>query len=93
MGKSQDQIKKAVEAGYWHLSRYNPNAEKKFTLDSKEPKASFREFIMGEVRYASLQQDFPQVAESLFEQTEREAKERYETYKTMAELGQQPVKA
>ena len=93
MGKSQEQIKKAVEAGYWHLYRYNPNADKKFTLDSKEPKASFREFIMGEVRYASLLQDFPAVAETLFVQTELEAKERYETYKTMAELGQQPVKA
>jgi len=93
MGKSQEQIKKAVEAGYWHLYRYNPNAEKKFTLDSKEPKASFREFIMGEVRYASLIQDFPAVAETLFEQTEKEAKARYEAYKAMAELGQQSVKA
>jgi pyruvate-ferredoxin/flavodoxin oxidoreductase len=93
MGKSQEQIKKAVEAGYWHLYRYNPDAEKKFTLDSKEPKASFREFIMGEVRYASLLQDFPAVAETLFDRTEKEAKERYETYKTMAELGQQPAKA
>ena len=93
MGKSQEQIKKAVEAGYWHLYRFNPDADKKFTLDSKEPKASFREFIMGETRYASLLQDFPAVAEALFEQTEQEAKERYEAYKTMAELGQQPVKA
>jgi len=82
-----------VEAGYWHLYRYNPNAEKKFTLDSKEPKASFREFIMGEVRYASLLQDFPGVAEALFEQTEKEAKERYEAYKIMAEHGQQAAKA
>jgi len=93
MGKSQEQIKKAVEAGYWHLYRYNPNADKKFMLDSKEPKANFREFIMGEVRYASLLQDFPTVAETLFEQTEKEAKERYEAYKAMAELGQQAVKA
>ena len=93
MGKSQDQVKKAVESGYWHLYRYNPNAEKKFSLDSKEPKASFREFIMGEVRYASLLQDFPDVAETLFEQTEKEAKERYEAYKALAELGQQAVKA
>ncbi len=89
MGKSQDQEKKAVEAGYWHLYRYNPllkeEGKNPFILDSKEPKASFREFLNSEVRYTSLAKTFPEIAEELFEQAEKDAKERYETYKKMAE--------
>jgi pyruvate-ferredoxin/flavodoxin oxidoreductase len=90
MGKSQEQIKKAVEAGYWHLYRYNPSVTEEgknpFTLDSKEPKGSFRDFLMSEVRYASLKRDFPDIAESLFAQSEKEAKLRYEAYKALANL-------
>ncbi len=89
MGKTQDQAKRAVEAGYWHLYRYNPTlkAEGKnpFILDSKEPTESFRDFLMSEVRYTSLQKTFPEVADELFEKAERDAKERYETYKKLAE--------
>ncbi|MGL6173146.1 MAG: pyruvate:ferredoxin (flavodoxin) oxidoreductase [Cellulosilyticaceae bacterium] len=88
MGRSMANITKAVESGYWHLYRYNPllKAEGKnpFILDSKEPKGSFREFIMGQVRYAALAQQFPEQAEMLFEQAEAHAKERYETYKKLA---------
>lgn len=89
MGSSQLEEKRAVEAGYWHLYRYNPalKAEGKnpFILDSKEPTASFRDFIMGEVRYSSLTRTFPERAEKLFELAEKSAKERYETYKKLAE--------
>lgn len=89
MGKTQDQAKRAVEAGYWHLYRFNPELKKEgknpFTLDSKEPKAPFREFLMSEVRYASLSKSFPEVAEALFEKSEEDAKERYEGYKKLAQ--------
>ena len=89
MGKTQEQSKKAVEAGYWHLYRYNPELAEKgenpFILDSKEPTESFRDFIMGEVRYTSLQKAFPEVAEELFAKAEKDAKEQYETYKKLAD--------
>jgi len=89
MGCSQLEAKRAVEAGYWHLYRYNPllKAEGKnpFILDSKEPTASFRDFLMGEVRYSSLTRTFPDRAEKLFEEAEKHAKERYEIYKKLSE--------
>lgn len=88
MGKTQQNTKDAVAAGYWHLYRYNPQlkAEGKnpFILDSKEPTESFRDFIMNQVRYSSLVKTFPDIAEELFEQTEQNARERYEKYKAMA---------
>ncbi|MBR1418398.1 MAG: pyruvate:ferredoxin (flavodoxin) oxidoreductase [Synergistaceae bacterium] len=97
MGKTQEQAKKAVAAGYWHLYRFNPELAKEgknpFTLDSKAPTADYKEFLMGEVRYSSLKLGFPEIADQLFDQAEREAKERYETYKQLAEAGAQPVKA
>jgi len=90
MGKTQEQTKRAVEAGYWHLWRYNPTLKEEgknpFILDSKEPTADFKEFLMGEVRYTSLMNSFPEIAEELFEKAEKDAKERYETYKRMAEM-------
>ncbi len=90
MGKTITREKQAVDAGYWHLYRFNPElkAEGKnpFTLDSKEPTASFRDFLMGEVRYTSLTQTFPEIAEELFVKAEADAKERYEGYKKMAEM-------
>ncbi|SES96188.1 pyruvate-ferredoxin/flavodoxin oxidoreductase [Natronincola peptidivorans] len=89
MGKTQEQSKKAVEAGYWHLYRYNPELKKEgknpFVLDSKEPKTPFRDFLMSEVRYASLLKTFPEVAEALFAKSEEDAKERYENYKKLAQ--------
>jgi pyruvate-ferredoxin/flavodoxin oxidoreductase len=88
MGRSMANIKKAVASGYWHLYRYNPMLKQEgknpFILDSKEPTESFREFIMGQVRYSSLAKAFPEVAEQLFEQAERIAKEKYAIYKQMA---------
>ncbi|MGI6144710.1 MAG: pyruvate:ferredoxin (flavodoxin) oxidoreductase [Peptococcia bacterium] len=85
---SQLEQKKAVEAGYWHLYRYNPMLKKEnknpFILDSKEPKGSFQDFILGEVRYSSLLKSFPDEAKKLFEQAEKDAKERYEFYKNLS---------
>jgi pyruvate-ferredoxin/flavodoxin oxidoreductase len=90
MGKSQMEEKLAVDCGYWHLWRYNPALEAEgkngFELDSKEPDWSkFRDFIMSEVRYNSLQKTFPAHAEELFAATEKNARWRYEGYKKLAE--------
>lgn len=89
MGKAQENIKDAVEAGYWHLYRYNPELKKEgknpFTLDSKAPSTSFKDYILGQVRYSSLAQEFPDVADKLFEMSEENAHERYNNYKRMAD--------
>ena len=89
MANSQEEEKKAVECGYWNLYRYNPElkgSEKNpFTLDSKDPKSNFKDFLMGEVRYASLAKAFPEEAEKLFTKTEKDAEERLNTYKMFAE--------
>ena len=89
MSHSQLEEKRAVEAGYWPLYRYNPElaAEGKnpFTLDSKEPSASFRDFLLGEVRFASLKTEFPDQAEALYERAEKEARAKLEQYKRMAQ--------
>ena len=88
MSGAQNEIKRAVEAGYWHMYRFNPTLKEEgknpFTLDSKEPTASFRDFLLSEVRYSALQRTFPEVAEELFEQSEKNAKERLENYKRLA---------
>lgn len=88
MGRSMATIKKAVQAGYWHLYHYNPalreEGKNPFILDSKEPAESFRDFIMGQVRYSALEKAFPKQAEELFIRAEKQAKERYEIYKQMA---------
>ena len=90
MGQSQKEAKHAVEAGYWPLYRYNPNlaAEGKnpFILDSKPATSSYRDFIMGETRYSSLAQFFPEVADELFERAENEAREKYEYYKKLNDM-------
>ncbi|WP_312711628.1 pyruvate:ferredoxin (flavodoxin) oxidoreductase, partial [Proteiniclasticum ruminis] len=88
MGFSQEQTKRAVESGYWQLYRFNPllkeEGKNPFSLDSKEPTRSFREFIDSEVRYASLSKAFPDEAEALFAKTEKDAKERLDSYKRLA---------
>ncbi|MHB1041274.1 MAG: pyruvate:ferredoxin (flavodoxin) oxidoreductase [Eubacteriales bacterium] len=88
MDKSQAEMEKAVKSGYWHLYRFNPDLKKEgknpFVLDSKEPTASFQDFLLGEVRYASLKQLFPSEAERLFKKTEEDARERLATYKRLA---------
>ena len=90
MGKSQAEAKKAVEAGYWPLYRYNPDlaAQDKnpFHLDSKPATASYSEFIMGENRYAALKQQFPEVASELFVRAEQEAKDKYDYYKKLNDM-------
>jgi pyruvate-ferredoxin/flavodoxin oxidoreductase len=89
MGKAQENIKDAVESGYWQLYRFNPELKTEgknpFILDSKEATKSFREYILDQVRYSSLTKDFPDIAEDLFAAAEENAKERYETYKKLAE--------
>ena len=90
MGKTQENAKLAVECGYWHLYRFNPELEKEgknpFTLDSKEPTGSFREFLMGQVRYTSLLKEFPDRAEALFQKAEADAKDRLDGYKRRAAM-------
>lgn len=87
MATSITQARRAVEAGYWHLYHYNPEllekGKKPFILDSKEPVASFRKFILSEVRYASLLSTFPETAEELFQGAEKYAWERYKSYKRL----------
>ncbi|MBB6218817.1 pyruvate-ferredoxin/flavodoxin oxidoreductase [Anaerosolibacter carboniphilus] len=89
MGRTQANAKQAVEAGYWHLYRYNPMLKEEgknpFILDSKEPTTSFQDFLKGQVRYTSLISQFPEIAQELFDKAEKEAKERYENYKKMAQ--------
>ena len=88
MGNAQAEIKKAVQAGYWPLYRYNPDLAEQgknpMTLDSKDPTASYQEFLAGETRYASLAKMFPEAAEKLFKQSEEDAARRLDTYKKLA---------
>ena len=78
MSKAQTEEELAVKCGYWHCFRFNPAAEKKFTLDSKEPDmANYQDFLNGEVRYNSLQRQNPEKAERLFAKNQSEAKARY----------------
>jgi pyruvate-ferredoxin/flavodoxin oxidoreductase len=88
MGKSQDEIRLAVESGYWPLYRYNPvlkdEGKNPFILDSKAPTGSLKEFLAGEVRYASLQKSFPKEAERLTALLETQYAERYQKLQKMA---------
>ncbi|WP_234119530.1 pyruvate:ferredoxin (flavodoxin) oxidoreductase [Clostridium hydrogenum] len=88
MGCSQLEQKKAVDCGYWALYRFNPllkeEGKNPFSLDSKEPTGDFKEFLLGEVRYASLKKVFPDKADELYAKTEKDAKERLESYKRLA---------
>ncbi len=89
MGSTQVESKNAVEAGYWHLYRYNPMLEEEgknpFILDSKAPTKDFKEFLMGEVRYSSLVRTFPEQAEELFAAAAKNAEKKYQTYRRLAE--------
>ena len=90
MGSCQNEMKKAVTCGYWNLFRYNPAAKAEgkpaFTLDSKQPKPGYRDFIMGEARYSALTRSFPERAETLFKQAEEYANNRYERLSKLGEL-------
>ena len=88
MGNSIAEEKKAVETGYWHLWRYNPELAEEgknpFVLDSKEPTGNVKDFMMGENRYLMLQKGYPEMAEKLFEKAENDLAARYAVYKRMA---------
>ncbi|MEG2058446.1 MAG: pyruvate:ferredoxin (flavodoxin) oxidoreductase [Lachnospiraceae bacterium] len=88
MGCAQEEAKRAVEAGYWFLYRYNPilkeEGKNPFILDSKEPTKDFREFLMGEVRYSSLLRGFPESGEVLLNKAETDAKEKFKSYSELS---------
>ena len=90
MSKVQDEAKRAVEAGYWPLYRYNPDlaaqGKNPFTLDSKPATGDYKEFILGENRYAALKQQFPEEAATLFARAEQEAKDKYDYYKKLNDM-------
>ena len=87
MGLSQAEQKKAVEAGYWHLYRYNPDlkeaGQNPFSLDSKEPTGDFQKFLLGQNRYASLKLSFPDKADALYAKAEQDAKDRLASYQNL----------
>ena len=86
----QSEMKKAVDCGYWNMFRFNPalKAEGKnpFTLDSKAPTTSYRDFIMNEARYSSLTRSFPERAEELFTKAEKTAMDRYAHLQKLVKL-------
>ena len=86
MANCQAEMKKAVEAGYWHMFRFNPAAEQKFTLDSKEPTGDYQAFINSEARYTRLAQAFPERAQELFAKAEATAKAKYERLKKFVDF-------
>ena len=90
MGRTQTREKQAVDSGYWHLLRFDPRLEEEgknpFMLDSKEPTESFRDFILGETRYKTLQRSQPHIAEELYEKAEKDSKRRYDTYVRWANM-------
>ncbi len=90
MGIAQLEEKKAVEAGYWNIFRYDPRladeGKNPFMLDGKAPSASYRDFIMGEVRYNSLTRAFPERAEKLFAEAEEGAEKKYAHLQKLASL-------
>ncbi|HOL18547.1 MAG TPA: thiamine pyrophosphate-dependent enzyme, partial [Bacillota bacterium] len=90
MSLSQREEKLAVESGYWPLYRYNPllaaEGKNPFILDSKEPTEDLRNFMMNEVRFRALMNEFPDRAENLFQKAEQVAKERLEFYRKLAQL-------
>ena len=89
MGTSIAEEKRAVDAGYWHLYRYNPELRETgrnpFLLECSEPTASFKDFLKGEVRYTQLMNVFPEKAADLFDAAENHARDRYEAYRRLAE--------
>lgn len=88
MNNTISEEKKAVDTGYWHLWRYNPELKEEgknpFILDSKEPTGKVSDFMNGENRYLMLKQAYPEIAEKLFAKAEKDMAERYENYKRMA---------
>ena len=93
MANCQSEMKKAVDCGYWNLFRYNPankaQGKNPFTLDSKAPAGGYRDFLMNEARYSSLTMSFPERADKLFAESEREAMERYDHLQKLIALYQE----
>ena len=89
MGRSIANEEQAVKCGYWHLYRHNPTlraqGKNPFSLDSKEPTESFRDFLMKQVRYSAIAKQFPEEAEELFTMAEEAAKDRLDSYKRLAD--------
>ncbi|MEE1314174.1 MAG: pyruvate:ferredoxin (flavodoxin) oxidoreductase [Faecalimonas sp.] len=83
MANVQHEMKRAVDAGYWTLYRYNPNAEKPMKVDSKAPTMDYEEFLDGETRYAALKRTFPENAQTLFKAAKEDAGVKYQKYKTL----------
>lgn len=90
MGTSMHEMKKAIDAGYWHLWRYDPRLKEQgkppFILDSKEPTGSFQDFLKGEIRYSSLQTMFPEIAGEMFAVAEKHARDKYHTLKNLEKM-------
>ncbi len=90
MGNSQAEVKAAVEAGYWHLFRFDPRlkdaGKNPFQLDSKAPTAAYVDFITRETRYSALKLQFPELAESLFNNAEKAAAEKWQKLERLAKL-------
>lgn len=88
MANCQDEMKRAVDCGYWNLFRFNPAAEpgKKLILDSKEPAGGYQDFLMNEARYSRLTREFPERAATLFERNEKAAMDRYEHLTRLRDL-------
>jgi pyruvate-ferredoxin/flavodoxin oxidoreductase len=88
MSKSQLEMKRAVECGYWNLYRYNPslaeNGQNPFSLDSKDPTESYQDFLSNEIRYNSLAKQNPEIAKALFQKNEQDAQNRLISYKHLA---------
>ena len=89
MGKSMASMKQAVDAGYWHLYRYNPllqsQGKNPFSLDSKEPTGDFEAFLKSENRYMALTLAEPEHAQQMYEKTRKDAISRYLSYKRLAD--------
>ena len=86
MANVQHEMKRAVDAGYWTLYRYNPNQEKPLKVDSKAPTLDYEEFLDGETRYAALKRTFPEHAETLFKAAKEDAGVKYQKYKSLEDL-------
>jgi len=86
MGKTQTEQKRAVDAGYFPLYRYNPANEQPFTWDAKDPKDNFQDFIRSEGRYKSLLKTNPEAAEALYAQAEKDAAQRMSVFKAVGEM-------
>jgi pyruvate-ferredoxin/flavodoxin oxidoreductase len=78
-----------VDAGYWHMYRFNPELKEQgknpFSLDSKEPTQDYKEFIKGEIRYSQLKNVFPEIADEMFNISSEHAADRYRRYKALSE--------